>query len=153
MNFQKQLTGRLRKELAAVQKSQPCGINVYVPSDDITVWNADINGPDDSLYEGGKFTVRISFTGNYPYEAPTIHFLTPIYHLNVSQKTGQMCFGFLASDKWSPAGSVEQVLRAIYSTLIKPEEQNSFDHDVLNNYHHYRWDYDSMAQESAGKAK
>jgi len=36
-----------------------------------------------------------------------------------------------------------QVLNALFSLLIRPEEDSAFDHDVLNNYHHYKMEYDA----------
>uniref|UniRef100_A0ABM0MNE4 Uncharacterized protein LOC102808924 n=1 Tax=Saccoglossus kowalevskii TaxID=10224 RepID=A0ABM0MNE4_SACKO len=42
---------RLKKELTAVQRSPPFGITVYLPDDNLHVWNAEIKGPAGSLYE------------------------------------------------------------------------------------------------------
>ncbi|XP_077864404.1 ubiquitin-conjugating enzyme E2 D4-like [Saccoglossus kowalevskii] len=153
MSLSKQLTGRLQKELTLVQKSPPCGIKVQLLSDNLYLWNAEIPGPKQSLYKGGKFKVQISFPDNYPMAPPLVHFLTPIYHLNVSQNGGQVCLGLLNNDTWVASGNMEQVPNALFSILIKPEEDNAFDHEILNNYHHFRWTYDDRARESARKAK
>eukprot|EP00058_Branchiostoma_floridae_P027087 XP_002612578.1 hypothetical protein BRAFLDRAFT_78802 [Branchiostoma floridae] len=129
---------QVQKELAALRKSCPLGIQVSLPSDNLHEWEAVIPGPEDSLYKG-----RISY----------VHFLTPIYHLNVSQVCGQVCLRFLSEDEWVAGGTIEQVLSALFSLLIRPEENNAFDHDVLNTYHHFRRQYNKMACNSAKKAK
>ncbi|XP_019642875.1 PREDICTED: ubiquitin-conjugating enzyme E2 K-like [Branchiostoma belcheri] len=94
-----------------------------------------------------------SCSENYPLGPPIVRFITPIYHLNVSQTSGQVCLRFLAEDEWVAGGTIEQVLNALFSLLIRPEEDNAFDHDVLNNYHHYKQSYNSKARNSADKAK
>ncbi|CAH1228655.1 UBE2D4 [Branchiostoma lanceolatum] len=151
--MEKQFAARVQKELAALRKSRPLGIQVSLPSDSLHEWEAVIPGPEDSLYKGGKFKIRILLPENYPLGPPVVHFLTPIYHLNVSQTCGQVCLRFLSEDQWVAGGTIEQVLSALFSLLIRPEEDNAFDHAVLNNYHHFRGTYDKMACESAEKAK
>ncbi|XP_077985360.1 uncharacterized protein LOC144440003 [Glandiceps talaboti] len=153
MSLQKQMGNRLRKELAALQKSPLHGIRVYLPSDDFYIWEAEINGPEQSYYAGGKFKIRISLPEEYPMEPPVVQFLTSIYHVNVSQATGQVCLSFLSRDAWVATGTIEQLLHAIYSLLIKPEIENSFDHDVLNKYQHFRRDYETLAKRSAATTK
>ncbi|XP_070557712.1 ubiquitin-conjugating enzyme E2 D4-like [Ptychodera flava] len=153
MSLQKQIGNRLKKELTALQKSPPYGIQVNLPTDDLYAWEAEIQGPEQSHYKGGIFKVRINIPEKYPMEPPSVHFVTPIYHLNVSQSTGQVCLAFLAADKWVATGTIEQLLNALYSLLIRPEEENAFDHEVLNKYHHYDWEYKQLAQQSASKAK
>ncbi|XP_035687022.1 ubiquitin-conjugating enzyme E2 D4-like isoform X2 [Branchiostoma floridae] len=151
--MEKQFATRVQKELAALRKSCPLGIQVSLPSDNLHEWEAVIPGPEDSLYKGGKFKIRLLLPENYPLAPPVVHFLTPIYHLNVSQVCGQVCLRFLSEDEWVAGGTIEQVLSALFSLLIRPEENNAFDHDVLNTYHHFRRQYNKMACNSAKKAK
>lgn len=85
-----------------------------------------------------------------------VHFVEPFpYHINVSQKTGQVCLGLLGTDenKWDPTFTVEHILNAIIAILIRPEVTTGMDHETLNNYHHFRWDYDKFAKASAKKSK
>ncbi|XP_066282960.1 ubiquitin-conjugating enzyme E2-22 kDa-like isoform X1 [Branchiostoma lanceolatum] len=151
--MEKQFASRVQKELAALRKSRPLGIQVSLPSDSLHEWEAVIPGPDDSLYKGGKFKIRILLPENYPLAPPVVHFLTPIYHLNVSQTCGQVCLRFLSEDEWVAGGTIEQVVSALFSLLIRPEEDNAFDHAVLNDYHHFRRQYDKFACDSARNAK
>ncbi|XP_077868790.1 ubiquitin conjugating enzyme E2 B-like [Saccoglossus kowalevskii] len=77
MNFKKQLASRLKKELTAVQRSPPFGITVYLPDDNLHVWNAEIKGPAGSLYEGGTFKIQITLPENYPMEPPVVSIIEP----------------------------------------------------------------------------
>ena len=44
---------RLKKEYQKLSKSPPAGVAVSLPSDtDMYVWEALLNGPDDSVYKG-----------------------------------------------------------------------------------------------------
>ena len=40
----------------------------------------ELIGPSDSLYPGIKFFISLHLPDRYPYEAPVIQFLTPIFH-------------------------------------------------------------------------
>lgn len=77
------------------------------------------------------------------------------YHLNVSQTTGQICLGLLGADenKWEPSFTVEHILNAIVAILIRPEVSTSMDHATLNDYHHFPWNYEKKAKDSARKSK
>lgn len=84
-----------------------------------------------------------------------VHFLEPFpYHINVSQNTGQVCLGLLGAgeNKWDPTFTVEHILHAIIAILIRPEVTTAMDHATLNNYTHFRWNYDKFAKQSAKKS-
>lgn len=90
------------------------------------------------------------------YQPNQVHFLEPFpYHLNVSQKTGQVCLGLLTAqeNKWDPSYTVEHIINAIIAILIRPEVSTAMDHSTLNNYHHFPWVYKDEAKKSAGKTK
>ena len=75
------------------------------------------------------------------------------YHLNISQSTGQVCLGLLGDDKWEPSFmSLEHVLQALVSILIRPEVSSAMDHELLNNYHNFPSDYAIHAKTSAVNA-
>ena len=83
-----------------------------------------------------------------------MHFVSPIpYHLNVSQRTGQVCLGVLGVDKWEPAYmSIEHILQALVAILIRPEVSSAIDHELLNNYHNFPSRYAMHAATSAVNA-
>lgn len=57
-------------------------------------------------YKAGAFRIRMTFPDAYPFKPPTIRFITPIYHPNISEK-GLLCLPILQFDNWKPATSVE----------------------------------------------
>ena len=40
-------------------------------------------GPDDTPWEGGIFSLRITFTDNYPEKPPRVRFTSDMFHPNV----------------------------------------------------------------------
>lgn len=53
-------------------------------------WRVSIIGPEDSLFSGGLFDLKIYFPYNYPNYPPEIFFVTPIYHINVCLEDGKV---------------------------------------------------------------
>ena len=47
--------------------------------------------PEDSIYAGGYFKVKIVFPPDYPNSSPICFFRTKIYHLNIDQTNGRVC--------------------------------------------------------------
>ena len=54
----------------------------------------EIEGPADSPYEGGRFRLEVSIPSRYPFEPPSVRFLTPIYHPNIDS-AGRICLDLL----------------------------------------------------------
>ena len=74
------------------------------------------------------------------------------YHLNVSQRSGQVCLGLLGQDKWEPSLSIEHILQGLIAILIRPETSGAMEHDLLNNYHNFTSVYKRSARQSAQAA-
>merc|ERR1719352_684154 len=111
---------RISKELRRLQRSLPLGVHSVqnVTGKGHEAWQAIIDGPKDSPHEGGVFCVDIDFPASYPFEAPELHFSTPIYHINVDPVTGEIC----CSDfQWEAASSVGHLLEAICAMLDVPD--------------------------------
>jgi hypothetical protein len=56
------------------------GINATPVDNDMRVWNALIDGPADTCYEDGLFTLRMEFTGNRK-KRNIFYFLERIYSI------------------------------------------------------------------------
>ena len=48
------------------------GVVIDLVADQITNWNVHIDGPESSPYAGGKFTVNVDFSDNYPFKCPKL---------------------------------------------------------------------------------
>uniref|UniRef100_A0A8C3GFU1 Ubiquitin conjugating enzyme E2 C n=1 Tax=Cairina moschata TaxID=8855 RepID=A0A8C3GFU1_CAIMO len=70
------------------------------------------------VYEELRYKLSLEFPSGYPYNAPTVRFLTPCYHPNVDTQ-GNICLDIL-KDKWSALYDVRTILLSIQSLLAEP---------------------------------
>ena len=82
---------RLAKEMGDFKNDPVQGVEINLVHDNIAIWDVVIDGPKDTPYAGGKFTVNIDFSDNYPFKCPQMKFKTKIYHPNVKDGTGEIC--------------------------------------------------------------
>ena len=80
---------RIQKELQELQKNKEFVVEMV--GDDLFHWKGTLNGPADTVYSEGKFTIDIQIPANYPYHPPTMKFDTKIWHPNMSSQTGAIC--------------------------------------------------------------
>ncbi|XP_022348067.1 ubiquitin-conjugating enzyme E2 C-like isoform X3 [Enhydra lutris kenyoni] len=71
-----------------------------------------------SVYEDLRYKLSLEFPSGYPYNAPTVKFLTPCYHPNVDTQ-GNICLDIL-KDKRSALYDVRTILLSIQSLLGEP---------------------------------
>lgn len=82
-------TGRLTaipsQELNELTQALPDSItSIQLVEDDLFRWDIRLSAPSDSAYDGGKFTLLLSLPQDYPFKPPSLRFMTPIYHPNVT---------------------------------------------------------------------
>jgi len=80
-------------------------------NDDIMNWRAELQGPEASPYVGGIFLVDFIFGTTYPFKAPSIRFMTKIYHPNVKKESGEICTDVI-NEGWSPTLNGESPAQA-----------------------------------------
>jgi ubiquitin-conjugating enzyme E2 G1 len=123
----------LAKELKKCQKHAD-GFSVgLVDDDDIYKWQVIVEGPPETLYEGGFYQATLTFPDDYPNKPPEMKFTTPgFWHPNV-YKDGKVCISILheakedemnpqekMSEKWRPILSVEAIIVSVLSMLSEP---------------------------------
>lgn len=81
-------------------------------------WQACIEGPAGSPYEGGKFYLYMQVPYTYPMTPPVVRFITKIFHPNVSRH-GDIGIDSIQHN-WSLALTVGKVLISIQSLLTDP---------------------------------
>lgn len=75
-------------------KNPPDGITAGpVSEDDLLHWEAMIQGPEGTPFEGGVFPAELKFPADYPLAPPTMKFLGEIWHPNSTHGTG-LCHPF-----------------------------------------------------------
>lgn len=110
---------RLQTELMQLMMSSSPGISAFPESDaNLLKWRGVIEGPDGTYYEGLKFRVSLEFPTNYPYVAPKVRFLTPMWHPNIDM-SGTICLDIL-QNQWSAVYNVQTILLSLQSLLGEP---------------------------------
>ena len=80
---------RAVKEFNDLTTEQPIDGIQITASSPAEQWDVVLTGPAGSPFAGGKFKIVCKFE-NYPFKAPKVTFLTPIFHPNVGED-GQIC--------------------------------------------------------------
>ena len=110
---------RLLKDLKKMHEDNTQeGIQATPSGDSLFEWEAVIFGPDDTIWDGGVFNLKIEFSEDYPNKAPKFRFVTKMFHPNI-YNDGSICLDIL-SHMWSPVYDVSSVLTSIQSLLTDP---------------------------------
>ena len=120
---------RLSKEMNDLNTAPIEGISMDIVQDQITNWNVHIQGPAGSPYEGGKFTVNIDFSDNYPFKCPKVQFVTKIYHPNVKTDTGEICAQAL-QNSWVPTLNAQYIIKMLMELIEHPNSDNPMEAEI-----------------------
>ncbi|KAF1781056.1 Ubiquitin-conjugating enzyme/RWD-like [Phytophthora cactorum] len=74
---------RLMRDFRKLQNDPPSGVSGAPMDNNIMLWQAVIFGPDDTPWEGGTFNLTLEFSEDYPNKAPTVKFITKMFHPNI----------------------------------------------------------------------
>lgn len=124
---------RIAKEYADLQNNPIDNVEMEPDENNVLHWTGFINGPAESIYQGGRFKIEATFPLEYPFKAPTIKFITRIYHPNINHE-GSLCVGILKADAWKPSVRIEHVLRTIVNLLVEPNADDAIVADVAEQY-------------------
>lgn len=80
---------RIAKEIEDVRSDTWSKVTLEIAgnAEDLTHLEGHFEGPPDTPYEGGKYTVDIRIPNDYPFKPPVMKFATRIWHPNVSSQT------------------------------------------------------------------
>jgi ubiquitin-conjugating enzyme E2 G1 len=129
-NYGRILLAKHLKELEKHSEGFSVGL---VDDDNLYEWQVIVEGPPNTLYEGGYFQAKLSFPPEFPNKPPVMQFVTPgFWHPNV-YKDGKVCISILheakedpfnqqesMDEKWRPIISVEAILISVMSMLSEP---------------------------------
>lgn len=74
---------RLNQEYRALTENPPDGIVAGpLKQEDMFYWQAFIEGPEGTPFEGGIFEAELKFPQDYPLAPPTMRFIGDIWHPN-----------------------------------------------------------------------
>ncbi|CAN6562770.1 unnamed protein product [Malus baccata var. baccata] len=107
---------RLMSDLRTIINDPPEGCSASPLSDDnLMVWSATVFGPDETPWEGGVFSLRLTFSERYPEKPPRVRFTSEIFHPNV-YRDGSLCMDII-QDAWSPCHNVSTILTSVQVIL------------------------------------
>lgn len=115
-------------------------------------WNATIQGPKKTPYEGYLFNFEINYPDDYPDKPPSVTCKTKIYHMNISTD-GDVCVSSIHQNKdkneliWKDAGNISEVLLSIFCILGKPNTDSPYRGDLAKLYLEKREEYNKNARE------
>jgi ubiquitin-conjugating enzyme E2 D len=115
------------------------------PEKNLTHWVGHIQGPGGTPFAGGSFNIALEFPPDYPFKPPTVQFITPIYHPNISEK-GEICLDILHS-QWSPALSIRSLLISLCSLLADPNGDHGLNREALRVYRSDPKKYEEIARD------
>ncbi|CAG0897888.1 unnamed protein product [Cyprideis torosa] len=144
---------RLHQELMNLMISGVKGVSAFPKEDDLFNWVATIEGPQDTVYSGYSFKLAIAFGTDYPFKAPQVSFISPIFHPNVCQRSGQICLDIL-KEQWSALLDVKAILLSIQSLLGEPNIHsplNSMAAGLWKNQSQFRIHLETFMEKEKGK--
>ena len=76
-----------------------------------------IDGPEDTVYEKGRWGINIEFPDKYPYNSPSIGFLDKIFHPNIDFHSGSICLNAL-NEEWRPIFTIKHIIQTFLPQLL-----------------------------------
>ena len=135
---------RINKDIKTLNTN---GFNVnFEKENDAKIILVDILGPKDTIYENGKWKVRIEFPTEYPFKSPSIGFLTKIYHPNVEFNSGTICLAAITTN-WTPSYDILNVVSVFIPQLLSyPNPDDPFNIEAANIFKNDREKFDSIVK-------
>ena len=109
---------RLIRDLKNFEDNTPEGISATPISENLMEWEAVILGPDDTIWEGGIFKLKMVFSEEYPIKAPDVKFTNKMFHPNI-YADGSIWIDIL-QHHWSPIYDVSGILTSLQVLLNDP---------------------------------
>ena len=131
--------------------------NFRFENGNLFIWRVTMIGPKKTPYEGGLFTIRISFPFDYPSHGPDFRFLNRVYHLNVDNeckaRLGHISLNFL--NEWEATGKVnekpvygvKQALFDIFCLFYNQNKNIAYDGEMGRLYRDNRKRFNEVAKE------
>ena len=136
---------RLLRDFRRLQNDPPSGVTGAPMDTNIMLWQAVIFGPDDTPWEGGTFKLVLEFTEDYPNKAPSVRFITRMFHPNI-YNDGQICLDIL-QNQWSPIYDISAILTSIQSLLCDPNPASPANSEASRLYNENRREYNRRVRE------
>lgn len=118
---------------------------VEINEDNLKEWKIILFGPQDTVYENGKFHISINFPNDYPYNPPLVLFKTKIYHPNINEN-GNICIDIL-KEEWSPILTINKILYSLSSLLSEPNPNDPLVEEIASEMLQNKNEFEIKAKE------
>mmetsp|Transcript_10705 Transcript_10705/g.32777 ORF Transcript_10705/g.32777 Transcript_10705/m.32777 type:complete len:158 (+) Transcript_10705:409-882(+) len=142
---------RLLTDLKHMRQEPPEGCSASPQNEeDLFIWCATVFGPPETPWEGGIYSLRLTFSENYPEKPPRVRFTSEMFHPNV-YSDGTLCLDII-QDKWSPIYTVCSILTSIQSLLTDPNPSSPANPEAAHVYNTDMEDYKRRVRKCAEKS-
>ncbi|OMO94078.1 Ubiquitin-conjugating enzyme, E2 [Corchorus capsularis] len=149
---------RMQKELKLLLTDPPHGASFPFLSpnsdlSDLSSIDAQIEGPEGTVYAKGIFKIKIQIPERYPLQPPIVTFGTPIYHPNIDNG-GRICLDILnlpPKGAWQPSLNISTVLTSIGLLLSEPNPDDGLMCEASREYKYNRQAFDHKARSMTEK--
>lgn len=146
---------RLQNEVRRIDEQRETYKNMFhlkMIDDNMYHWNAELYGPEDSLYEAKQFNLDIQLPSDYPFSPPRVKFITPIEHVNIN-KNGDICLDILKPEYWAASQNIITVMISIRVLMSNPNPDDPFNSELAALYRTNHDEYVSRIKSSCEKVK
>ncbi|GAV82135.1 UQ_con domain-containing protein [Cephalotus follicularis] len=151
---------RMQKELKLLLTDGPPGASFPLlsphsdlSSSSLSTIDAQIEGPQGTVYANGIFNIKIQIPERYPFQPPVVTFGTPIYHPNIDNG-GRICLDILnlpPKGAWQPSLNISTVLTSIGLLLSEPNPDDGLMCEASREYKYNRQVFDQKARSMTEK--
>ena len=144
----------IKEQMEYLTKSENVPVNKVerIDNNDL-LWKVIFDGPEESPYEDGIFTLKFIFPNDFPKSGPEARFITPMFHPNIDPKKDQhVCINLL--NNWDENRTIEDVILGIFDILINPTTINAYPNEATALLaKHYDEYYDKVEEYTYKYAK
>jgi ubiquitin-conjugating enzyme E2 W len=114
---------RIQRELKEFISSPPPGLSVKISGKNVRLWIITLTMPENTIYAGEVYKLRVQFPANYPTSPPSVYFLPPTPRHEHVYTNGDICLSLLGKD-WRPIMTAQSLAQAIMSILCGAQRKS-----------------------------
>ena len=117
-----------------------------IDESDMYKWIGTFQGPENTPYEGGTFTVKIEFPLDFPFKPPKVTSETKVYHPSFKRSDGSICLDLL-KDQWTPETKLIDIFKAIQTLLEVPNLDHFLEEEIAKQLKENKDEFEKTARE------